>query len=300
MLRARLVLLGSVLFAALAVASPAAAGVGDPVDCQQNSTDPNCSIQVDLPGSPGNPGGTTSSPCRDLHGKVVPCSIPGKGWYGGDGCWYQPAAGDQLTAAVALGGTPSPPARWYVGACGDPATNWWPTSLVKFRILANGPGPELLAQEAVKHLRLPAPIIQMNPAPPAPQVVSVPTWLWIDQDSWGSRSATASVGDLSVTATARPVKVVWSTGDGRSVTCAGPGTPWTAGMDPAAASPSCGHTYTTASGGGPYAVQATVTWEISWAGGGVTGTEPPLVTTATVNLRVVEAGGLNTNGGRRA
>jgi hypothetical protein len=203
-----------------------------------------------------------------------------------------------LAAAEALGGQTIPPQRWDVGACGDPATNDWPASVARFRLFATGPGPELLAQEAVKNLRLPTPAIRVNPAPPTAQVIFVPTWLWVDQGSWGSRSATASAGGLSVTATAKPVKVLWSTGDGTSLTCAGPGTPWTSGMNPAAASPTCGHTFSRPSGGGSYTLQATVTWEISWVGGGASGTEPSLTTTASVSLRVVEAGGLNTNEGR--
>jgi hypothetical protein len=100
-----------------------------------------------------------------------------------------------------------------------------------------------------------------------------------------------------VTATAKATKVDWSTGDGASRTCNGPGTPWTSGTDPAKESPTCGHTYTTLPKGGTYTLRATVTWEISWAGGGATGTVPALTTTSAVDLQVREAGALNSNGG---
>jgi hypothetical protein len=228
---------------------------------------------------------------------VVPCYIPGKGWFGGDGCWYQPATGNNLAAAEALGGKAVPPQRWHIGACGDPLTGFWPASLVRFRLYGGqGPSVELLADQAVRRLRLPAPVIRVNPAPPAPQLVFEPSWLWVDTSSWGQRSATASAGGLSVTATAKPTTVEWSTGDGSLVTCDGAGTPWKSGTDPTKASPTCGHTYTRpAPAGGTYALRATVTWEISWSGGGESGVRPALTTTAEAALRVVEAGALNSS-----
>jgi hypothetical protein len=99
------------------------------------------------------------------------------------------------------------------------------------------------------------------------------------------------VPGLSVTATATPSRLVLATGDGATVTCTGPGTAWTPRMDPQAASPSCGHTFTRA---GTVTVTATVTWDIRWAGGGVTGTVAPLTTTANVTTGVAETGGINT------
>jgi hypothetical protein len=62
------------------------------------------------------------------------------------------------------------------------------------------------------------------------------------------------------------------------------------------ASPTCGHTYTTAADAGGYTLRATVTWAISWAGGGVAGVRPALTTTAALDLQVKEAGAVNTNG----
>jgi hypothetical protein len=65
-----------------------------------------------------------------------------------------------------------------------------------------------------------------------------------------------------------------------------------AGGDPAASSPDCGHTYTRSSAGVPgqaYPVTATVTWEITWTGGGEQGTLPALETTSTTVFRVAES-----------
>ena len=90
-----------------------------------------------------------------------------------------------------------------------------------------------------------------------------------------------------MTATARPVKVAWSMGDGSTRTCEGPGTAWKPGTDPRAASPDCGHVYRRASDG--YTVSATVTWEVIWAGAGQSGTVPGLETTGQVQARVQES-----------
>jgi hypothetical protein len=158
------------------------------------------------------------------------------------------------------------------------------------------PFVRVLAEQAVRRLELPAPRIGLNPSGSAPQVTFVPTWLWIDPVVWAARSANASAGGLSVTATGVPVSVTWSTGDGQSVTC-GPGTPWTSGIDPAAASPDCGHTYTTASRtapGGRYLLTASIAWQVTWVGGGTSGTEPALTSTASVAVLVVESSALTT------
>ncbi|MEV6523196.1 hypothetical protein AB0M43_14695 [Longispora sp. NPDC051575] len=81
-----------------------------------------------------------------------------------------------------------------------------------------------------------------------------------------------------------------STGDGSTVNCGGPGDAWTSTAGASAASPTCGHTYTRA---GAYTLTATVTWEVSWTGGGSSGTVPSLTTTASLTLLVVESQALN-------
>jgi hypothetical protein len=294
----------SIAVAVLMLPVSASADVIDPVNCVTHPTNPACVIQIGDPGGPGGSGSSSRSGCRNQHGVAIPCHIPGKGWYGGDGCWYQRAEGNALAAAEALGGTVIPPRRWYVGSCGDPITNFWPATLVRFRVYGLDPGVELLAQEAIRHLNLPRPAIHLNPdsAPkdpsvrPVPQVVFVPTWLWIDPVVWAPRSATASIAGLSVTAVGTPTRVTWATGDGGRTDC-GRGTPWQAGTDPRRASPDCGHTYTTASrtaAGGRYTVTATITWQVTWTGGGTSGTEPALTSTASVPVPVIESAAVNT------
>ncbi len=284
----RMAALVSLLVAAsvLLTARPAAADPYGSVDCQREPTNPRCVITVGTSSAPGSKGATGTSACHDQLGRVVPCFLEGSGWYGGDGCYYQPATGTDLAAAQAFAGVPDPGAAWYVGVCGYPPVPGY----TRFRVFGTPPGPQLLADEAVKALRLPSPVIQVNPTPPAPQIVYFPTWVWLGADSWGPRSATASVPGMSVTATAKPVRLVLSTGDGASVTCSGPGTAWTPGANAIAPSPTCGHTFTSP---GSYPVTVTVTWNVSWAGGGVTGTAPGMTTTATLTVAVVERPALN-------
>jgi len=278
---------GPLLVAAMFVPAGTAAADGwGKVDCSKNPSDPRCVIQVGTPDAPGSKGSKGTSTCKDGIGRVVPCYFEGAGWAGGDGCYYQPATGQDLRFAETIGGPAVPPQRWYVGKCGVPPT----AGVTRFRLFGTPPGPQLLADEAIKALRLPLPAIKVNPAPPAKQIVFVPTWVWLGPESWGNRSATASVPGMSVTATAVPTKLVISTA-GQSMTCKGPGTAWTPGRDAAAASPTCGVTY---SKPGSFPLQATVTWSVSWAGGGVTGTAPAMTTTASLTLPVIEEPALNT------
>lgn len=155
--------------------------------------------------------------------------------------------------------------------------------------------PAGLAQQARSQLRLPVPKVKANPV--GDQLVNLPTWLWLDRGSWGPVSATAAVPGVSVTAVATPTSVMWSMGDGDSVTCNGPGTPFTSGGDPQRASPDCGYTYHTSSAGQPgeaFPVTATVHWTVRWSGAGQNGTFPNMTTTATVPFRVAESEGITT------
>jgi len=120
-------------------------------------------------------------------------------------------------------------------------------------------------------------------------------------DALGIQSKTAQVPGEAVTATAIPVSAAWAMGDGKTVTCKGPGTAYAAGDNPSAASPTCGYTYEASSAGQPggaYKVTVTITWDITWAGaGGAGGVLAPLQTVAAAQFRVAESQALNTNGG---
>ncbi|WP_246260607.1 hypothetical protein [Streptomyces typhae] len=119
----------------------------------------------------------------------------------------------------------------------------------------------------------------------------MPTWMWVERGSWEPVSTSAAVEGVKVTATARPRKAVWSMGEGGSVVCRGPGTPYSDAFSPKASSPDCGYTYRRASlspPGGAYRVSVQVTWDVEWHGGGQAGVVPGLAMTAQRQLVVDE------------
>jgi hypothetical protein len=259
------------------------------VDCEQFPNHPECQVNAVVPNQPDAPIMSPSGEvtCR-WAGEEVPCRDDW-GWYGGDGCYYRelqdgPSQRDGVPGAA------------YQPRCLDDPSNalrpavWIPDD--------EAPGPAALGRTAVSRLVLPQPQIELSPPLPAPQLVMLPTWFWVVPQWWESRSASASVPGVTVTAVARPTEVRWSTGDGAEIIC-DEGTPYEPGGDPAAASPDCGHTYTHSSAGQPggaYTLTATVTWRVSWSGGGMSGQVGPLFSTASAVVEVLESRSVNTDG----
>ncbi|RZU51279.1 hypothetical protein EV385_3089 [Krasilnikovia cinnamomea] len=289
-------LVGLLVAGTLAPAARADDGTGG-MQCSKQDPRPACDIHAGTPGRPGKGGSEGGSggqggdgKCRDPQGKEIPCQRDG-GWAGTDGCYYKPADLSP-TMIENLGGQPSEEGGWYQKVCygpDGPATTgfggpvWIPGA-------PPAVSPEILARQARAKLRLPEVTIWMNP--PGDQLVNLPVWLALDKASWKTQSATASVPGVSVTATARPVTAAWSMGEGSTRACDGPGTAWKPGTDPKAASPDCGYVYRRSSAGaagGAYTVSVTVTWEVTWAGAGQTGTVPGLSTTGHVQTRVQES-----------
>ncbi|GIE93888.1 hypothetical protein [Paractinoplanes rishiriensis] len=288
--------------AALAVAGPATAGDGTGgVSCPIGSTAPGCDINAGTGGDSGSTNPSTGGKggdgkCRNPQGTEIPCQRDG-GWAGDDGCYYKPADVSQSTID-ALGGQPAGEGGWYQRVCynddGEATSGFggpvW---------IAGAPpvvSPEVLARQVRSRLNLPRVEIQTNP--PGKQLTHLPTWLSLDASSWESRSATASVPGVSVTATARPVQASWAMGNNTTKVCTGPGTKWTPGTDPKLPSPDCGYTYTHPSAqapGGKYTVTVTVTWEVTWAGAGQSGTVPGLTTTGSLPVTVQESHALITS-----
>lgn len=197
------------------------------VDCSQFPEHADCQTDVGTPGAPAwtvTPAGDVV--CRNDSGEVVDCYIEGQGWIGADGCRYY-FNGSDFPPEDATG-----PGGWYVRTCYEVAGGG-----VVWLADADVPGPGWLAQIAASRLSLPPPVIGLSPPASAPQLVMLPTWLWVEPQWWETgRSASASVPGITVVAVATPTEVHWSTGDGDEYVC-GQGTPYTAAEDPAAASP---------------------------------------------------------------
>jgi hypothetical protein len=252
---------------------------------------------------------TSSSGTNDCQdpaqpGRIVPCDSPAYGWLGSDGCYYKGDSSFQPPASDVVDQPPPGQAGGYfLVTCSPegrytPGFVWLPSGPAALPVAAPVlPNPAVLAQQAVSQLTLPGFQIDASPATSADQLVGLPTWLWLDQAGWQPTTATAAVPGESVTATATPTSVTWNFGDGTSLTCQGPGTPYSAGNSPQQPSPTCGHTYTTTSANQPnaaFTVTATVSWTVTWAGGGQAGNVPGLQNTATTNLRVADVQSLNT------
>ncbi|CAL9306958.1 hypothetical protein SUDANB91_04135 [Streptomyces sp. SudanB91_2054] len=134
--------------------------------------------------------------------------------------------------------------------------------------------PQVLAEYAYDELPVPGTEIEMKPA--GATKVNLPTWIWLDKAKFKKISVTASLPGtgLSATTTAEPVSlhIDPGTGDAQTYPASGDcqinvdgsiGEPYADGK--ANDTPPCGVTYLRASGSdGAYALQATVTWKISW------------------------------------
>ncbi|MGY4770432.1 hypothetical protein ACXC9Q_26270 (plasmid) [Kribbella sp. CWNU-51] len=153
--------------------------------------------------------------------------------------------------------------------------------------------PVTLVYRAIGTMQLAPP--QLRTAPGVGQVglVNMPVWLWVQktENTWGPIERSASVPGLSVTVTARVKAVIWSMGDGNTIGCEGPGTPYTKAMG-IKDSPDCGHRYKKTSrelANCKYPVRARAQWDITWQSTlGDTG-QISLTQEAGTQLRIGEA-----------
>jgi len=211
------------------------------------------------------------------------------------GCTYG-AGGASATAALGVGGPE--PGQWVFPYCRgpgviDPMPPFWVSGAVPAAASAHV-DPVVVAEQAVRQLGLSSPTIEMAPPDGSPQLVGLASWLWINPDGWRAVSVSAAAGPVTTTATATPTKAVFDMGDGTSVTCDGPGTPY----NPAApnATTDCSYVWPDP---GSFTVTATIFWLVTWSAVGATGggslglqAGPP----ASVAVTVTESQAINTPG----
>lgn len=156
--------------------------------------------------------------------------------------------------------------------------------------------PELVARRAVDSMRLVGPAVASRRAA-GKYVVGMPMWMWVTRStsSYGPATATATAGGVTVTATAKVAAIRWDMGDGTTITCHGPGTPYTADRGKSS-SPDCGHRYERSAAGRPdgrYKGTATTTWTVTWTapalndGGEFTETRQTAFTAAVGEVQVL-------------
>jgi hypothetical protein len=253
-------------------------------------------------------GSATSNPGRAVHRGTQRDSGSGSA---AAPCTYVPLPAKEAATFGAGGPTPG---AWYFVKCPgktltiyNGALSWFPTGPPA---VAGTPAlaPSALAQQAVDSMTLPSPVVNLNPS--AFSVVNLSSWLWIDPQAWHSFRATATAGSVSATAVAVPSTVSWTMGDGHSVVCGGPGTPYQPTMPETAQTTDCSYTYLRSSAGQPsvngdgdsnngaFRVTATITWTVSWLATGVAGggSLPPLHTSSTVPVRVEQVESVGTVG----
>lgn len=158
--------------------------------------------------------------------------------------------------------------------------------------------PRQLAQQALERVPLPQPVVRMNPPNGTGAVTNVQTWLWIEPDQWQPVSASASAGNVTVTTTADPERVVFDMGNGDRLSCGGPGTPYDPARPAAEQATDCAYTYRRSSADRPdgrYTVTATVIYRVRWSASGIAGggALAPVSQTSSLPLRVGEIQALN-------
>jgi len=150
----------------------------------------------------------------------------------------------------------------------------------------------VLAQQAVAQLKLTAPQIGIVPemGPGRMGVVGAPVWMWTPPAQWTPLAATAAAGGLAVTATAQLTSIEWDMGDGTTVTCDEPGTPYERRYG-TRMSPDCGHRYEHTSGDQPddqYVVEATATWDVTWTGAAAGAQQVPMISTTPLTIGEIQ------------
>ncbi len=236
-------------------------------------------------GSSGSPGAGGGSDSGSSAGSGPVCQ------------YVQVPAGEN--AALGVGG--KQPGRWYELSCGAEQFGYDSVHLVWVPDGAPAPplppvDPMAVALQAERSMNLPSPEIGVNPS--AFSVVNLPTWLWVSPSIWHPHSVSAEAGGVTATATATPVNAIWTMGDGASVDCAGPGTPYDQALPPANQGTDCSYTYGVSSAGQPstdgdpddgaFVVGVSVQWNVTWTSTvpGSGGSLPNLSTTATRRVRV--------------
>lgn len=271
----------------------------------------------DPPHNP-DPSGFTPGPSQCLYQKgtvgtvEIPCTDgPGTYWSNGRQC-YVSIQDPQLPPKP--GGAPT--GAWYNcnpytgplacnpatdGICRDP---WG----VSFWSDVPPPGinqltPAQAAYMLVRTFQIRGVEIGFAPDPNIPgaqSYVGVPIWMWVNNPqplTYGPYTESATLGGVTITATARVTSILWNMGDGQTVACGNAGTPFVVAYG-AVDSPTCGYRYSQTSDdqpGGRYTVTATSQWSVTWSGGGQGGTIP-LTATSQSTVEIGELQSVVVNG----
>lgn len=265
-----------------------------------------CVVTVERPGTPMQPvatpgdsaGGETRAPaCVGYGSTPVPCSDPLFGtWSNALECYLKRTEPPPAPTSPLWGGR-YPEGAIYdcvsvgVGPFTKVARIWLPQAPQAPAVQMT---PEQAARIVVTRMDLRAADIGIVPEnrPGAVGAVGAPVYMWTapGPSTFGPQTLTGSAGGITITATAKVDRIVWSMGDGTSVTCRTPGTAYEDRFG-FAASPDCGHRYTKTSAGKPrnaYPISATSYWLVDWTGPAGSGGQINLDLTADTSIVVGE------------
>jgi hypothetical protein len=292
----------ALLFGALSApgaAADGASGGGGGGGC--NQTTGVCGVGASTPASAGGgSGGGGGSVTCSYQGVTVACELPGYGYWDGEGCYDelenpQPPASDPIWDGrnPADGGA----VYWQYCPYGGGAAE---DDYFQAYLATPPPGqpaqetPGQIAAEMEKNLQLYGVAIDSAPAHGGVGLVGLPVWLWTGS-AMQLPPETVTVGDVSVTMTARIGRVIWNLGDGGSgFSCADDTTPYRA-QDGVTATPVCGR-FAGYSVAGDYTVTATAVWGVTWTSNiGIDQPDPQIVDRPShIQLTIDQAQALNT------
>ncbi len=203
------------------------------------------------------------------------CDADGDGRAGGtSGTVFSNGSDEAAAALEADTGVVLGPAaaahRWRVAVCSE-ADGAEPPGAV--RSVLGAPAQELApaagvweASALAKALEELAPRYWRPGARTSPHVegvqfVGLEMWLAVDPDIWEPFSATASAGEVSVSATATPTAMVWEFSDGLTRVCPGPGVQYS----PGASGPApCGRDFEHTTDEVPLSVSVSIDYAVAW------------------------------------
>ena len=288
-----------VLGMALLVVPAGTAGAQGP-SCERYNEAGICTIAINPPAPmPGaqpvsNPGTGVGAPQCAEYGVPVPCSDPARGSYSNDlGCYLRPMSPQPPPDSPLWEGNYPEGTVYSCSAAGSyPGVSggavWLPGPPDA------GLTPAAAAQAVVRRMDLRAADIGIVPEDKAGSIgaVGAPVYMWTSPGpaTFGPQVLTGSAGGVTITATAKVDRIVWNMGDGTSVTCRTPGTPYEDRFG-FTMSPDCGHRYTRTSAGKPnnaYPVSATSYWVVNWTGPGGSSGQITLDLVSRTNIVVGE------------
>lgn len=267
-----------------------------------------CTIKIEEPGVSVQPvnnpdvgagvgSGGSAPACIGWDGSSVPCSDPAFGTWSNALRCYLKTADPQPDPASPLWGGRYPEGAVYdcvatgAGPFTEVARIWLPQAPQAPEVVMS---PEQAAQIVVRRMDLRAADIGIVPEDEPGRIgaVGAPVYMWTTPGptTFGPQVLTGSAGGVTITATAKVDRVVWSMGDGTSVTCRTPGTVYEDRFG-FRDSPDCGHRYTKTSAGKPgnaYSVSATSYWVVDWTGPGGSSGQITLDLTSSTSIVVGE------------